>query len=131
MNKRPDTTIFKHKCIDFSIIGYKHIKSLNIKNLNVKLKRHFINESNNQFSPFHFYIELQHSQENRKFKIVIDCESDWNYDVYKSRFKPKDIKEIKETFINNAYILINDLEFKEQVINSINYYLKVNRILIN
>ena len=115
---------FRGKCIDYSIAGYIFIKNLKIPNLDVKIKSHVINLTDSDYSPYHYYLELKHTNEKRTCKIIIDCEGDYRFNYYKNRYNPKTIRQIKITEIKNGIKQI-DLEFISRVEENITHFLKV------
>ena len=114
---------FFRQCIDYSIIGYMYIKSLKIKDLQVKLKYHLINEDDDNFSSNHYYIELKGKNVNGDYKIIFDCNGNYNYAYYKNRYAPKQIRQVNIRNINTANSLITDYIFRVKVQQNIDLYL--------
>jgi hypothetical protein len=124
--------IFQGQCINYSLIGFEYLKTLKIPKLEVKLKRHLINENDKNLSRFHYYLELFSSTIDGKYiKIIIDCEDSYKYQWYKERYKPKQVKSMTNKFVIDSLRFVDkDNTFISSVHNNINHYLMMHNIFI-
>ena len=123
--------IFQGRCIDYSLIGFEYLKTFEIPKLEVKLKRHLINKNDENFSQFHYYLELFSGTIDGKYiKIIIDCEDSYRYQWYKERYKPKQVKSMTNKFIKDTIRFIDrDNTFISSVHYNINHYLIHHNII--
>jgi len=122
MNRRKQ---LRHKCIDYAIVGYNYLKNKKLEQIvNIQVKRHLINETDPNYDPYHYYIEIKvKKNENQLRKVIIDNEGSYNFYFYKDRYKPKKIQKIGHKNLQNAYKLVEN-DFIKIVENDIDYNLR-------
>ena len=100
---RYDNPKLHGRCIAFSFYGSVLLKRLfkeNKMNCKVQVKRYIINKDDDDYSPYHYYIEIK----TPTGKTIIDNCSSYNYWFYMDRFKPKGtIEKIGERIIKKDF----------------------------
>ena len=89
--------ILECQCISFALVGYEYIKSLNIPEIEtIQVKKYVLNNDDNSYSKYHYYIEMiyQLKPNSKKIKIIIDNDWYYNYNEFKYKFKPKQITKL-------------------------------------
>jgi hypothetical protein len=90
------------RCIAFSYYGsvlFKKLFKENKMRCKVQVKRYTINEDDDNFSPYHYYIEIK----TPNGKMIIDNCDSYNYWYYMDRFKPRgSIEKVRCKDINKA-----------------------------
>jgi hypothetical protein len=91
--------IFQHQCIPYAIIGYETLRHYSCIS-NISIKRYKINFDDDEYDPYHYYIEFKF---NNKISIILD--NTWYYSkrMYKNDFKPKKIEKLKASEIKQLY----------------------------
>ena len=98
-------------CIPYAIIGYysylKNETKTNKRIKKVQVKRHTINENETDpnYSQYHYYMEIDIYYEfnNKTYKYILDNEFAIHLVRYKRIFKPKNIVKLKEKEIKKEY----------------------------
>lgn len=76
------------RCIAFSYYGSVLLKKLfkeNNMNCKVQVKRYVINKDDDDYSPYHYYIEIK----SPTGKTIIDNCDSYNYWFYMDKYKPR------------------------------------------
>jgi len=111
----------KGRCIAFSFAGSVMLKTL-FKSYKipckVQVKRYTINdEPSDDFSPYHFYIEVKTPT---GYKYIIDNVDCCSYQCYMERFKPRgDITKVNQHLINRQVRYGEKLDIQDEIQSTI------------
>jgi hypothetical protein len=108
------------RCIAFSYSGsvlFKKLFKENKMSCKVQVKRYIINTEDEDFSPYHYYIEIK----TPTGKMIIDNCDSYNYWFYMDKFKPRgSIEKIKCNIIKKT--LKEKVDIENEIQNTILYH---------
>jgi uncharacterized protein (DUF3820 family) len=109
------------RCIDFSYYGsvlFKKLFKENKLNCKVQVKRYIINEEDDNFSPYHYYIEIK----TPRGKLIIDNCDCYRFWFYRDRFRPcGTIEKVSQREINYK-VNSEKLDIADTIENTIMYH---------
>jgi len=116
--------VLRGRCIAFSYYGsvlFKKLFKENKMKCMVQVKRYTINdEPSDNFSPYHFYIEIKTPT---GYKYIIDNCDSYNYYFYMDSFKPRgDITKVSQRLIKCQLAETGKLDIQEVIHSTILYH---------
>lgn len=109
------------RCIDFACKGsikFKELFKENNMDCKVQVKKYIINESDDNYSPYHLYIEIK----TPTGKLIVDNCDCYNYYDYKNRYRPRGISLVSQRYIKSISILETDID--DAIYSTILYHFK-------
>jgi hypothetical protein len=109
------------RCIGFSYMGCVLLKKLfkeNNMECKVQVKRYVINNDDDNFSPYHYYIEVK----TPTGKMIIDNEDNYNYKWYMNRYNPRGTIEKIGYRVISKEVNNNSIDIENEIENTIRFH---------
>jgi len=114
----------KQRCIDYAYIAYMYLKRKPYNFIKkFQLKRHLLcEEEYEEFSKYHYYIELDIIHNNKICKYMIDNDGSDRLRYYKHRYNPKQIKKTPIKELKQYYITLNPEKVEAMIDEDIKFF---------
>ena len=120
------------RCVAFSYYGsilFKRLFKENNLKCKVQVKRFVINKDNDDFIPYHYYIEIKTPT---GYRYIIDNRDSYNYLFYMDRYKPRGSIEKVSCRDINRMVKIESCDIEDVIKSTVLYHFEnIKSLLIS